>query len=71
MIHIDMAVPKLIPRPGGVIVSIAPKPQVVMTHSDVEWAALYPDIERLYVRERRKLRYVMQYMESEHSFKAT
>jgi hypothetical protein len=42
-----------------------------MTHRDVEWAALYSDIERLYVRERRKLRYVMQYMESEHGFKAT
>jgi hypothetical protein len=63
--------PKLAPRPGGVVVSIATKPQAAMTHSDVEWAALYPDLERLYVRERRKLRYVMQYMESEHSFKAT
>jgi hypothetical protein len=54
-----------------VIASVAPKPQAVLTHSDVEWAALYPDIELLYVRERRKLRYVMQYMESDHGFKAT
>jgi Clr5 domain len=66
-----MAVPKLAPRPGGVVASIVHKPPAVLMHSDVEWTALYPNIERLYVRERRKLRYVMQYMESEHSFKAT
>jgi hypothetical protein len=66
-----MTIFKLAPRPGGVVASIAPKSQAVRTHSDVEWAAQYPDIERLYIRERRKLRYVMQYMEREHSFKAT
>lgn len=32
---------------------------------------MYPEIERLYVQEHRKLRYVMQYMAQEHSFKAT
>lgn len=62
---------KLAPWPGGVVASIAPRPQPLLTHSDVEWAALYPEIQRLYVRERRKLRYVMQCMESEHGFKAT
>ncbi|KAK5225520.1 hypothetical protein LTR72_003423 [Exophiala xenobiotica] len=44
-------------------------PQLVPTHS--QWAAMYSEIERLYVRERRKLRYIMQYMEREHGFKAT
>jgi hypothetical protein len=61
----------LAPRPGGLVALIAPKPKPALVHSDVEWAALYPEIERLYVRERRKLRYVMRYMESEHGFKAT
>jgi hypothetical protein len=46
-----------------------PAPQLVPTHS--QWAAMYTEIERLYVRERRKLRYIMQYMEREHGFKAT
>lgn len=44
-------------------------PQLVPTQN--EWAALYSEIGRLYVRERRKLRYIMQYMEREHGFKAT
>ncbi|KAK5460831.1 hypothetical protein LTS15_002894 [Exophiala xenobiotica] len=46
-----------------------PAPQLVPTQS--QWAAMYSEIERLYVRERRKLRYIMQYMEMEHGFKAT
>mgnify|MGYP004716886111 CR=1 FL=1 len=40
-------------------------------HSDNEWEAVYPIIERLYVRERRKLRHVMEIMEEKHNFKAT
>ena len=48
---------------------MVPEPQRVPTH--IEWAAFYPEIERLYVHERRKLRYVMQYMEREHGLKAT
>lgn len=43
----------------------------MVMHTDAEWAALYPDIERLYFRERRKLRHVMMYMEHKHGFKAT
>lgn len=30
-----------------------------------------PEIEQLYVQERRKLRYVMQHMERKYGFKAT
>ncbi|CAM1504944.1 Fc.00g025350.m01.CDS01 [Cosmosporella sp. VM-42] len=63
-------VPRLAPQPISVS-SVAPKPRLVLEHSDAEWTALYPTIERLYVRERRKLRYVMQYLESEHGFRAT
>jgi hypothetical protein len=69
--HSRIEIPILASRPSWPVASIAPKPKLVLTHSDPEWAALYPEMERLYVRERRKLRYVMQYMESEHSFKAT
>lgn len=46
-----------------------PAPQAMPTKSD--WATLRSEIERLYVHERRRLRYVMQYMESKYSFKAT
>ena len=66
--------PMLAPQPGsGLVASVAPKPQpqATLTHSDVEWATWYSEIERLYVRERRKLRYVMRYMESKHGFTAT
>lgn len=65
--------PMLAPQPGGLVASIAPKPQPksTLTHSDLEWEAWSPEIERLYVRERRKLRYVMRYTESEHGFNAT
>ena len=46
-----------------------PQPQKVPTPKD--WAMRYNEIEHLYVRERRKLRYIMQYMEREYGFKAT
>jgi hypothetical protein len=66
-----MAAPILAPRLSCLGASIAPKPKPVQMHSELEWAALYPEMERLYVRERRKLRYVMQCMASEHDFNAT
>ncbi|KAF2790138.1 hypothetical protein K505DRAFT_377733 [Melanomma pulvis-pyrius CBS 109.77] len=66
-----MKTPILAPRPNWPVASTASKPHLVLTHSDSEWAAFYPEIERLYVRERRKLRYVIKYMESERGFKAT
>lgn len=40
-------------------------------HSEDEWAAVYPLIEQLYVRERRRLRDVMTKMEEQHRFRAT
>ncbi|CAK7212613.1 hypothetical protein SCUCBS95973_001523 [Sporothrix curviconia] len=78
----SVAGPVLAPRPAGLAVTAAAfspsspfspvaSPADCLTHSDAEWTAAYPEIERLYVRERRKLRHVMQYMESRHRFKAT
>jgi hypothetical protein len=40
-------------------------------HSEDEWAAVYPLIEHMYVRERRRLRDVMTRMEEQHGFRAT
>jgi hypothetical protein len=47
------------------------EPALPTHHSEKEWAAVYLHIERMYVRERRKLRYVMQKMEEEYRFRAT
>ncbi len=66
---ITMTFPLLVPRPRWPVAPAMPAPQLLPTHD--EWAAMYYEIERLYVRERRKLRYIMQYMEREHGFKAT
>ena len=46
-----------------------PAPQRMPTNND--WTALRDEIERLYVSERRKLRYIMRYMEMKYGFKAT
>ncbi|KAK2772877.1 hypothetical protein CKAH01_13781 [Colletotrichum kahawae] len=40
-------------------------------HEEREWAEVYPIIERMYVRERRSLKYLMRTMEEDHNFKAT
>ncbi|KAK3292264.1 uncharacterized protein B0H64DRAFT_225362 [Chaetomium fimeti] len=40
-------------------------------HTEVEWAAVYPHIERLYLREGRKLRHVRAVMEEKYQFKAS
>lgn len=66
-----MTAPLLAPRPGWSGTHVTPRPQLVLTHCESEWAALRPQIERMYIQERRKLRYLMQKMESEHGFKAT
>ncbi|KIL96649.1 hypothetical protein FAVG1_01393 [Fusarium avenaceum] len=47
------------------------KPTLSIRHSEEEWEVVRPVIERLYTRERRKLRYVMETMEEKHNFKAT
>jgi hypothetical protein len=60
--------PSPIPLPGSHFPK-CPAPQRIPTEQD--WTALYSVIQRLYIRERRKLRYVMRYMEDEHGLKAT
>ena len=58
----------LVPRPTR-HAPAALEPQAIPTQG--EWAAMYPEIERLYVLERRKLRHVVQVMKQKHGFKAT
>lgn len=43
---------------------------VLKQHTEAEWAAVYPHIERLYLRERRTLRHVRAVMEEKYRFKA-
>lgn len=64
-----MTLPLLVPRSSRPVAPAVPVPRAMPSQHD--WAAAYPEIERLYVRERRKLRYTMQHMESEHGFTAT
>ncbi|KAF3804974.1 hypothetical protein GCG54_00005719 [Colletotrichum gloeosporioides] len=40
-------------------------------HDEKEWTAVYPIIERMYVRERRSLKYLMREMEKDYNFRAT
>lgn len=65
-----MAFPLLAPHPDVSTERKRPQ-QLTQTHSESEWAAVYPEIQRLYVRERRRLRDVMQCMERAHGFGAT
>lgn len=59
-------------RPGfpPAATEAAAPPCVAKQHSEAEWAAVYPHIERLYLREGRKLRHVRAIMEEQHQFKA-
>ncbi|KAH8901488.1 hypothetical protein GQ53DRAFT_674707 [Thozetella sp. PMI_491] len=65
----------LAPRPvvarHVMLVSTDTKANLTTHHSEKEWAAVYPHIERMYVHERRKLRIVMAKMEDNYGFKAT
>ncbi|KAF5570928.1 hypothetical protein FPHYL_874 [Fusarium phyllophilum] len=47
------------------------KPIISLHHGEAEWTAVYPIIERLYMKDRRKLRHIMQIMEENHNFKAS
>ncbi|KAF5236458.1 hypothetical protein FANTH_11260 [Fusarium anthophilum] len=47
------------------------KPNTPLHHGEAEWTAVYPIIERLYMKDRRKLRHIMQIMEEKHNFKAS
>lgn len=64
-----MSLPPLAPSSEQPVTPCAAKQQHVPTPE--EWEESYSEIERLYIRERRKLRHVMQYMEEVHGFKAT
>lgn len=64
-----MTLPLLVPKPRRPDSCTARGPQRTPTHD--EWTALCPEIKHLYVHERRKLQYIMQYVEREHGFKAT
>ncbi|KAF2641857.1 hypothetical protein P280DRAFT_479121 [Massarina eburnea CBS 473.64] len=64
-----MALPILVPRPGRLDLSPAKEPQRVLTQD--EWAAMYSELERLYVRERRRLRYIVLHMAKTYGLKAT
>ncbi|KAJ4327180.1 hypothetical protein N0V84_002442 [Fusarium piperis] len=61
----------LVPRPGAETPAAKTTNNLPIHHSDKEWDAVYVHIERLYVHERRKLRHVMDTMETEYKFKAT
>lgn len=69
--HTTMTFPILAPRPRDAATFVTPEPRQKLMYSEPEWAAVYPEIKRLYIYDRRKLRYIMQYMEREHGFKAT
>ncbi len=66
-----MTLPVLAPRPGDLVSPITPSSRLSLVHHELEWVAKYPELKRLYVNERRKLRYVIEYMEREYAFKAT
>jgi hypothetical protein len=44
---------------------------VVQTYSNAKWESLRPEIERLWVQERRKLKHIMAYMRQQHNFNAS
>ena len=62
--------PVLAPHPTGGSVG-TPRKTSTGQRTEEEWAVVYPHIERMYVRERRKLRYVMNKMEEHYNFHAT
>ncbi|KAM7187461.1 hypothetical protein V8F33_011201 [Rhypophila sp. PSN 637] len=51
--------------------STRPWTQSALTHTKADWEAMHPELERLYVMERRKLHEIMRFMETKHGFKAT
>ena len=64
-----MTFPMLLPRPSR---HVTPYPRVpLLLPTQEAWSAVHAEIERLYIHERRKLQYIMQYMKKEHGFNAT
>lgn len=72
---VDVPVRPLAPRTPRVVLTPDYRSTAVLLtrthHSENEWAAVYPLIEHMYIRERRKLRDVMARMENQHGFRAT
>lgn len=60
---------QLRPGPASAVAEATPS-CVAKQHTEAEWAAVYPHIERLYLREGRKLRHVRAIMEEKYQFKA-
>ncbi|KAF5702523.1 hypothetical protein FMUND_13436 [Fusarium mundagurra] len=58
-------------KPSSDPPSLPNKPIISLHHGEAEWTAVYPIIERLYMKDRRKLRHIMQIMEEKHNFKAS
>ena len=56
---------------GSTYLNLVPTIYLETPRSDADWAPFYSEIERLYVRERRKLRYVMNFMETEYGVRAS
>jgi hypothetical protein len=65
--HLAVLVAKPDPRPA----TTSTMSTTATQHTELEWAAVYPHILRLYVHERRKLRYVVTFMEQKYNFLAT
>lgn len=69
--------PTLAPRPvatssnNAATVAASQRSALVERHTEAEWATMYPHIQRMYIQERRKLRYVMGHMEEKYGFRAT
>jgi hypothetical protein len=63
--------PLLAAKPPSDPPSLQYKSILSMQHGETEWKAVYPILERLYMKDRRKLRHIMQIMEEKHNFKAS
>jgi hypothetical protein len=62
--------PALAPRALGQHINVEPQPQPV-EHPEHEWEAKKKIIWKLYIKENRKLSYVMSFLSHKHSFHAT
>ena len=62
--------PMLAPRLPGTVPAVADR-AMSREHSEGEWVAMRALIERLYIRENRKLVEVMATLETKHGFAAT
>jgi hypothetical protein len=68
--HRQLLLP-LAPRPPREALGATRRQYLNLQHSEDEWTAMYPHLERKYVRERKRLRHVISEMQEIHGFKAT